>query len=193
MGLLSQAYRPLTMNKVITGILWILAIFIFAYLIYEFVLYFTNAEKDIKAAVIGVIGLSLVAVFSHYFAQKREIASRHFSEKVKAFEGIFNLIFEMTSEAKKRKKMNEQEIHKRALIIKKDLMIWAGPDVINAWKEFESLEESEANIFKYMDNLFLALRKELGHRDTNLAQGDLVKLMIKASDHSMVDEQMRKD
>lgn len=182
------------MKRVIGWFLGAIAIIIAGWLLYELVLFFVDADNDIKAALIGVFGVTFAAVFSHYFAQKREISSRQFSQKAKAYEGIFTLIFDVLKRTKKNNQMSEQELFDRMITIKRDLMIWGGHDVIKAWSNFESEagKGAEANVFKSVEHVFRALRKELGHRDLTLADGDLVKWFVQASDHSLVDAQMKR-
>ncbi len=182
------------MKKLAGLLLATFAIVIAGWLMYELILFFVGAEKDIKAALIGVFGITLAAVFSHYFAQKREISSRQFAQKAKAYEGIFSLIFDILKHTKKNKQMSEREMFDRMIAIKRDLMIWGGRDVIKAWSDFESEsgKGADANVFKSIEHVFRALRKELGHRDLTLADGDLVKWFVQASDHSLVDEQMKR-
>lgn len=182
------------MKKIIGVVLAIILITTLVWLIYEFILFFVEVDKDIKAALIGIFGITIAALFSHYFAQNREISSRQFSQKVKAYEGIFDLIFEMQKNVRDGSEMAQEEMLERAEKIKRDMMIWAGNDVLKAWSNFE-LEAGRgdnANILKSMERVFRSLRKELGHQDITLAEGDLVKWLIRPSDHSMVDEQMRR-
>ncbi len=183
-----------TMKKKNLGIILAVALLVVGvWLLYEFVLFFIGADNDIKAALIGVFGVTFAALFSHYFAQKREIDSRLFSQKVKAYEGIFDLIFELLKGVKKDEAMSEEEMLDRAMVIKRDLMIWAGSDVLKAWRmfELESSKGSAANVFRPMERIFRALRKELGHRDITLADGDMVKWLVQASDHSIVDKEIK--
>ncbi len=180
------------MKKIIRAAFAIVILVLAGWLIYEFLLFFNNADKEIKAALIGLFGITLAAVFSHYFAQKREIASRQFSQKVKAYENIFDLIFELIKGVKDGRELSEKEMSYRGIKIKRDLLIWAGENVLKAWRDYECEAEKgeHANVFRYMDRIFRALRRELGHRDTTLAEGDLVKWLVRASDHSLIDEQM---
>ncbi len=182
------------MKKFTSIVLAIILILLIGWVLYEFILFFQETEKDIKAALIGVFGVTVAALCSHYFAQKREMASRQFSQKAKAYEGIFDLIFEIMKEVKAENKMTQEEMLRRMIAIKRDMMIWAGNDVLKAWANFESeaSKGDNANVFKSMEKVFRALRKELGHRDVTLAEGDLVKWIVQQSDHHMVDEQMRK-
>ena len=181
------------MNKFFTNLLVFLLIILFIWFFYESLLFFNDADKEIKAAFIGVSGLTIVAFFTHYFAQKREIASRHFAQKVKAYEKFFDFVFDLTKNSKNNDEMREEDMFERAFTLKKDLMIWAGSDVIKAWRDFEmeSTKGTEANHFKYIDKLFRALRKELGHRDTSLAEGDFVKWMVISSEHSIIDKKIK--
>ena len=66
------------MRNTIYGVLAIALFVLFSWMFYEFILFFVEADNDIKAALIGVFGVTVAALFSHYFAQKR-------GNRIKAF------------------------------------------------------------------------------------------------------------
>ena len=164
------------------------------WLLYELFMLLRIANTEIHAALLGLFGVTLAAIFSHYFSQKREISSRQFTQKAKAYENIFNFVVEVVGKSDSGDQMNELEIGERSRSIRKDIMVWASDDVIKAWSDYEMAigkYGKNTNVFKYMDLIFRALRKDLGHSDKKLLRGDLIKMMVTPSEHDKVDEQIQ--
>ncbi len=86
-----------------------LLIIISAWILYEFIQFFKAADTDIKAAFIGLFGVTIAAAVSHYFAQKREIASRQFTQKAQAFERFFVIVYDLMKDTKKNKKQTRHK------------------------------------------------------------------------------------
>ena len=179
--------------KLFVGILLLLILAIIVWLGFEFYSFFSAAENEMQAALIGLFGVTIAAISSHYFSQKREISSRHFPQKVEAYGGLFDLIFEIMKGVRTGSQLEESEMVEKMMVIKRNLMVWGGPEVIKAWNEYEAgaANHDGLDVFNSMEKIFRALRKELGHRDLTVPHGTFVKWLVQASDHQELDKQMK--
>lgn len=176
--------------KLLGQIFAILVVLGAGWLLYEFVLFFQDASEQVQAALIGVFGVTLAAMATHALAQRREIASRHFVEKTHAYMGIFDLLFEIVQLSRNNIELTEDQMLERSVAIKRGMMVWASDTVLQAWAEVENppANQSAREAMLRMERVFRAIRKDLGHSDKKLKDGDIVKMMLVAEDHHIFDE-----
>lgn len=165
----------------------VVAILLFALaVIYVFFRSLLQADPEVSAAIIGVIGLLLAGVWAHRSTKILEINSRHFIEKKNAYMILINLIFDLLSDSRKEEKLSKEAMIQRMLEFKRELMVWGDQTVIKALQEYEdfSLQDNKnpAQILLRVDNLLRSIRKDLGHDDSALPKGALVLMQVKAED-----------
>ena len=69
---------------------------------------------------------------------------------------------------------------------KREILLWGAPKVIKAQLQYETVAASGGNVFLAMDNLYRAIRDDIGLSNNGLAQFDLIKLFLK--DAHLMDE-----
>jgi hypothetical protein len=123
---------------------------------------------------------------SHKLAKEREIESRHFTEKRAVYLHFIGFIFRLFEAQKKPGGIKEVELVKEMTKFKQNLLVWGSPDVINSYNAFEDSSEvlaasqDTAAILRSVEKLYRAIRKDLGHDDRLLPEGELVGLMLNA-------------
>ena len=157
-----------------------------------FILAIQEADANVKAGIIGILGVLLTAILTNFFTRRREINARHFSEKREAYGKIINIVFDAMASTKSGKKLPDKALVNKMMEFKKGLMIWGDPEVIESWNKFE-MESGEGQsrndsriIFVAMEHVLRAIRKDLGHDDRRLKFGDLCRLIIVAEDKEKV-------
>lgn len=143
----------------------------------------------------GVIITGVVAIFieirSNHQIRTREINSRHFLEKKAAYMHFIELIFAvMSSTAKHKKQTGQKHFTEKMMKFKKELMVWGNHDVFQALEEYEQLvidrEDTDGleniKVFSPVEKLLRAMRKDLGHDDSQLKPFALVSMLIVAKD-----------
>ena len=148
-----------------------------------------KADANTRSAVIGAIGVITVAMITHYKTRNREIAARHFADKRDGYMKFMDLLFDMIVMTKKNRKFDNEELLKRYIPIKKAIMIWGGPNLIEEWNFFETAPEqvqtSEQALFMF-EKILRAIRLDLGHDDSSLPPGSLIAMILIAKDKDMV-------
>lgn len=123
---------------------------------------------------------------SHKLAKEREIESRHFTEKRAVYLHFIGFIFQLFEAQKKPAGIKEAHLIKEMTKFKQNLLVWGSPDVINSYNLFEDSSEVLAAsqdttaILRSVEKLYRAIRKDLGHDDRLLPEGELVGLMLNA-------------
>ena len=152
-------------------------------LIWLFYGYFVSSDANVKASLIGLGTVIVAAIITHTYSKKREIQARHFSEKSKAYEPIFNLIFDSIRMTKEGKEFTEDQMISKSLEIKKSLMIWGGQDVLQAWIKYEKeANNKHKTAIQNIDKVIRKIRKDIGHDDSLLKSGELLKLLVVSDD-----------
>lgn len=164
----------------------ILTVVVFvAWLLWVFVTNINAADSSIKAGLIGIFGALSVGGVAHYQTKKREIVARHFENKREGYTHVINLIFDIIRSVKKGEELGEDNILKKIIPFKKALIVWGSPEIIEAWNRFEQISEKDPSsemMFEEMENILRAIRKDLGHDDSQLTFGSITKLLIIAED-----------
>lgn len=157
-------------------------------LAWHFILAIQEADANVKAGIIGILGVLLAAILTNFFTRRREINARHFLEKREAYGKIIDIVFDVIASTKSGKSLPDKTLVNKMLVFKKGLMVWGGPEVIESWNEFEIESERARNnndpkiILTVMEQVLRAIRKDLGHDDRQLKFGSLFGLLILGKD-----------
>lgn len=73
-------------------------------------------------------------------------------------------------------------MRRRFTKLNRDLVLWASPEVIKTWLAFKTVSASHGNVLAAIDQVYRAIRKDLGHSNLRLNAGDLVKLGLSDPD-----------
>ncbi|MFA9396582.1 MAG: hypothetical protein ACERJ1_18010 [Halodesulfovibrio sp.] len=158
---------------------------------------FFSLSSAHRATMITILGSIIAVCFTHSFTKSREIQSRHFGKKTEAYETIFEIVFDQLQKAKMHSGGTKKDQAKQLLSIieaKKKIMIWGSPKVIQRFNEMETasiLQDSKNASFYCFGKLFEEIRRDLGHNDTSLKDGELMSLIILPEDKDKVKEQFR--
>ena len=157
------------------------------------VYFFQAADANVKAGIVSVAGLLFAAILTNYHAREREVRARHFREKRDAYETIFDLIVDIFQSVKSERSLSEDDMHTRMLDFKKGLMIWGSASTIRLWNrvETEISPDSPNDTAALMENLFRAIREDLGHDDSSLPFGELTSLFVIPEDKKKIWESYR--
>jgi len=150
-------------------------------------------DAKVSAAIIAacttVIASVVTVVYTQQKTKSREIDNSHRSEKAKIYKRFMDEVVVKVLKAKKEDKIDSPEFKKKLeedfFSFTGDIIVWGSPNVILAYTEFrssgtasENSEGSSRNILLKIDNLFQAMRKDLGNSNWGLNHGDLIKLFL---------------
>lgn len=124
-----------------------------------------SASNQTRLAVLTAIVSVGTLVYTHALTSRREIASRQFAKKAEAYEEIMRTIGSLTNATRKAQPVDEGELIEKISEIMPKLMVWAGPEVLNAWITMSTPSAEPMGALHAGSKLITALRKELGHSD----------------------------
>lgn len=146
-------------------------------------------QKDVAAGIVAAFAaiiISLVSlILSKYYERKAEIRKEHRDKKVPIYEEFIHFWFKILFAQKAGEAPpNEQDIIKFLNDFTQKLMIWGSDSVVKAFSIFR---EKLINIdpknpptegMILFEKMLYEIRKDLGHKNKNLKQGDILALFI---------------
>ena len=121
--------------------------------------------------------------WNQHLAGRRDVQSRQFGHKRETYTKLLELIFKIMkrdfiSQKVRASKANRRDVD-QMLAFKRDLLIWGSPEMIKMWLEVEANEEAPpAGVASRFDKLLRSMRSDLGHDDSDLAEGELFGLLL---------------
>ncbi|WP_318432191.1 hypothetical protein [Photobacterium leiognathi] len=150
---------------------------------------FSTVEPALGASLVAASATVLVSVLSVVLSKKSEgkalIAAQLREKKVPIYEKIVNHIFLVTySEKLGKKPPTEKENIQFFADTTTELIIWGSKEIIDAFADFRSqimkitTETDPTLAVTTVEDLLLAIRKDLGHHHPNFKRGQLLRLYI---------------
>ncbi|MXZ13858.1 MAG: hypothetical protein F4Y78_07660 [Candidatus Dadabacteria bacterium] len=173
------------MLKILGYVAVLVLVGIGVWLLWVFVTNINSADPSVKAGLIGLLGMFLVALFTNYQTKKREIDARHFADKREGYTQFIDMLFDFIKSSRNNKELTEKEMLSKIIPFKKALLIWGGSNTIKAWNQFEiksSDKLAPEKALEEMEKILREIRKDLGHDDSELESGNLLGLFLIAED-----------
>ncbi|KGT48379.1 hypothetical protein [Acinetobacter sp. HR7] len=145
--------------------------------------WFSELDKTLAAPLITasstIIIATLTVVLGKYFERIKEIESHHRAKKVEIYDefliSTFNTFFDKDPDLDLVSFLQDWQ---------RKIILWASPNVIKAfitWKTHLSISEPNAQSFFLMEDLFKAMRKDIGLSNRTLEKGTVCHLILKNS------------
>ena len=152
---------------------------------FGYLLLTTSAQTQV-AVLTAVVSVGTL-VYTQNLASKREVASRQFSKKAEAYEDIMRTIGGLMEASRDGVEIDQVDLLRKLSEIVPKLMVWAGPEVLNAWKLMATPSQEPMASVAAATGLITALRKELGHSDdTALGPFGALSAMLKYDEYGQV-------
>lgn len=132
-------------------------------------------DKILNPILIAVVSSVITTYFTHFLTSRRDSNARQFEQKRNAYEGFVGLLCKMLLD---NHKLSKETVSKDLKKFKKDAFIWASADVILNFYKFEKDASNPSTV----DELFRAIRQDLGHDNSKLKPLDLYKWFLRADE-----------
>lgn len=170
----------------------LIVIFIIAVIVYilKFVIdIFLQADVTVVAALVAASGTIMATAFTvvvgQMISKNREIEEAHRAFKTEMYSKFINFtidyVFSQTRED--MESISQQELEKYFIKLSKDFTLWASPEVIKAWSKFRSQagDSDSSDTLSNIDNVYKAMRKDLGNSNSGLQDKALINLYLNNS------------
>ena len=175
----------------IIGLIIIIVICIIGYILLKFI---WNSIKDYPTITVAIITgfLSIVAiiiqrVWERRYNKEQEIRNKKlpiYQKTINEFSYFFYNDPNLKTDDEKQK-FQEEKINRLLKFVSDNngkLITWASDEVLKEWSIFRKIiimnpENGMKSMFQ-IEKLFYAIRKDLGHKNKNLLNGDILRLWV---------------
>jgi len=141
-----------------------------------------DLSKALVASGFAIFSTVLTLVIGKVWEQRVKINQDIRDKKIPVYEEQIATFFSALFAAKFGKlKTNEKELNRAFVSFSQKLVIWGGPNVIKAWGKFKSHDweaSTPVESFEMLDSFLKAIRTEIGNSNSNLDDGELLKIFI---------------
>jgi hypothetical protein len=148
---------------------------------------FASLPKETAVAILTgsatVLTATITVVIGRLFERKKELDAVHRNKKIPIYddfiEGILlHFAYESPNPPKDQPAPDTLALLRKW---KRQILLWGGPDVVNSYLRWERVLDTSPQTIQTlasMEQLFLALRRELGHNDKKLERHALIGLIL---------------
>lgn len=148
-----------------------------------------SANPSVSAAIVGAMATVLVGVGGALYTQsqikKREIEEAHRARKVEIYKEFLDIAARMMAEGNEKvslKPPSQQELVDFLVGFKTNVVLWGSPKVINAQLNFQKVSSEGGHVLKAVDQLYKAIREDIGLSNRGLKRHQLVKMYLSNPD-----------
>lgn len=148
-----------------------------------------SANPSVSAAIVGAMATVLVGIGGALYTQaqikKREIEDAHRSRKVEIYKGFLDVVARVLARENHNvslEPISEQDLIDFLVEFKTDIILWASPKVINAQLNFQKVSNSGGNSLMAVDQLYKAIREDIGLSNRGLDKHQLIKMHLSNPD-----------
>lgn len=153
-------------------------------------------DPRVAAAIVAASATVLVSVFSvlisKYLEQRAKIVQEIRDKKIPVYEELINFVFKIVKSTKKGDQLAEDEIENFMFNFTQQVIVWGSDSVLQAFYKFKHNDDSGdgLQVALRMEELLLAIRRDLGHDNKGLSQGKILGLFINDFDEYMAKSSM---
>ena len=148
---------------------------------------FEQLEKEVSTAIIAGVVTILVSVISvvgvRYYERRQQIEQQQREKKIPMYEEFIDFWMGMMNNGPSRRTPSQDELQEFFVDFTKKLLVWGSDDVVREWVAFRSkftggeAPDGTETLLSFERVLF-SLRREFGHRNKNVKQGQLLGLFV---------------
>lgn len=155
--------------------------------------FLTSLDSDLALVIVAAAATGIVSIVSVALSKAYETRANIWKDlrakKTPVYEQIVEMLFKvMFADKLGDKRPTESELLQFFAKTTEQITIWGSDDLVKAFSEFKTVAGTSENpvqaIFLFED-LLLAIRRDLGHRNKGLDRGSILRLFI-----TDIDEQL---
>ncbi|MCA0432131.1 MAG: hypothetical protein LCH46_02610 [Proteobacteria bacterium] len=156
---------------VIIAILWLLSSF-------------NGFEKETKVPFIGGFFAVLVVVLTYVRENSLKRQEAHRIKKIEIYSTFYDMMFEIIKNnknpEKQEKYLKSSELIDTMFALKKGIMFYGSPAVVNAFNEFQgnAQDSSALKMVEKIGNVIIAMRRDIGLSNFGLDGADILQTII---------------
>lgn len=160
---------------------------------------FAVLDKTIAATLITAATTVVVAVITivlgKLYEQRQQVQKENRDKRIPVYEDLLKFMFRFFDAAAVEKPVVQEEMNVFMSDFNQRFIVWGSDAVIAAWVRWRKYATMAATapatapvaLFVYED-LIYAIRRDLGHRNSNLGRGDILAIFINDVDQILAQE-----
>lgn len=139
-----------------------------------------------SASIIGAMATIIVSISATIITQTqiklREVEEAYRTKKVEVYEEFLNTVTSLVMAENNNvsvQALSQQDLVNYWVKFKTNILLWGSPEVIKCQLAFELAAQKKGNVFIEVDNLYKAIRKDLGLSNQGLNNYELIKMYLK--------------
>lgn len=174
----------INMKQTALGILALIIITFIGWYVFSSIASWLGSQDStvIAAFTTAIFGLSGLW-YAQWHSKSRDIAENHRASKIEAYNIFFKIVEKLQAGEVTDKELDDKNLpewlKKDFTKLNQGLILWASLNVITAWLHFRRVSTSGGNILLAMDEMYKAIRKDLGNSNFGLKAGDLIRIGLK--------------
>jgi hypothetical protein len=141
-----------------------------------------NLAVGIVTAVTTVLVATLTVVLGRYFERQKEVESHYREKKTAIYDSFLVEYYKLFDDPEKSE---SGDLVKFLRDWRRQLVLWGGADVLMAfirWKDHLAKGTPDARSLFLTEDLFKAIRNDLGLSNKGISKGAFIKLQLKSAD-----------
>ncbi len=144
-------------------------------------------DKSVAAAIVLACGTVIVSVITvvagRALEQRALIEKEHRERKIPIYIELLSFLFRFLMGEKTGETPTEKDVFDFVAHFNRDFMVWGADNVLKAWVEFRKNaivgpSENTVGSMLLLEKLIREIRLDLGHKNKNLLDGDILSLFI---------------
>lgn len=140
-----------------------------------------NLAVGIVTAVTTVLVATLTVLLGRYFERQKDVESHYREKKTAIYDSFLVEYYKLFDDPKDK----SEDLTKFLKEWRRQLVLWGGADVLVAfikWKDHLSKGEPDAQSLFLTEELFKAIRRDLGLSNKGIPKGAFIKLQLRSAD-----------
>ena len=136
-----------------------------------------------------IIVMILLAVLGISHAQYREVLLKLSDKKYKIYSEIVTILFDMINRQKGLSKISNDELLKRIMDVKRDLLLYGSDKIVRKFFEWEEHQLTKKRLWIWIE-LTCLVRKDMGNEKSKITPDDILLSLLSEKDEY---ESLKKD
>lgn len=190
---MSQSIQHRKIRSVARAIMALVFLAALAYALYRIFLaaggWVASLDSDIAVAIVAASAAGFVSVLSLVLSKAYEsnalVRKEHREKKVPTYVALIEFVFRVVMGEKLGNKPSDAEILEFIYKFNQDIMIWGSDEVLGVWVKWRrtamnaaEMKQNPMHLIYLYEDLILAIRRDLGHKNRNLVRGDILSVFV---------------
>jgi len=182
-----------TLKNIISFLIRLVVIVLAGYFIFKGIdLFFGKIDKINPNIAVAIIAGSVTITgyfITRYLERKKIIEQQIREQKLPVYEEFVSFLFSFLQKSKNKKQINDQKLQDFFWTMNKKSILWLSDRTLKSyikWKndtgKYSKLEgndlEKSLSILLTLENLLKDFRMDIGHKNKNIQEGDILSLFI---------------